>query len=73
MRHLAAFDKGILILAGPMQDVGGTYSVYRWEPLYSILDALHSFDHFGRTAVYDEPIELAAGVRATFISAGPGP
>ena len=39
-------------------------------PLYSILDALHSFDHFGRTAVYDEPIELAAGVRATFINAG---
>ncbi|MFZ2090183.1 MAG: MBL fold metallo-hydrolase [Pseudolabrys sp.] len=39
-------------------------------PLYSILDALHSFDHFGRTAIYDEPIELAAGVRATFINAG---
>jgi metallo-beta-lactamase family protein len=39
-------------------------------PLYSILDALNSFDHFGRTAVYDEPIELAAGVRATFINAG---
>ena len=39
-------------------------------PLYSILDALHSFDHFGRTAVYDEPIELAAGVRATLINAG---
>lgn len=39
-------------------------------PLYSVPDALNSFDHFGRTAVYDEPIELAAGVRATFINAG---
>ena len=39
-------------------------------PLYSIVDALHSFDHFGRTAVYDEPIELATGVRVTFINAG---
>jgi metallo-beta-lactamase family protein len=39
-------------------------------PLYSVLDALNSFDHFGRTAVYDEPIEVADGVRATFINAG---
>ncbi len=39
-------------------------------PLYSVLDALNSFDHFGRTAVYDKPIDLAAGVRATFINAG---
>ena len=39
-------------------------------PLYSVLDTLNSFDHYGRTAVYDEPIELAAGVRATFINAG---
>jgi metallo-beta-lactamase family protein len=39
-------------------------------PLYTVPDALNSFDHFGRTAVYDEPIELATGVRATFINAG---
>jgi metallo-beta-lactamase family protein len=39
-------------------------------PLYSVLDALNSFDHFGRTAAYDEPLELAPGVRATFINAG---
>ncbi|HEX7588180.1 MAG TPA: MBL fold metallo-hydrolase, partial [Anaerolineae bacterium] len=39
-------------------------------PLYSILDALNSFDHFGRTAVYDEPIEIAPGVHATFMNAG---
>jgi hypothetical protein len=31
------------------------------DPNYSVLDALNSFDHYGRTAVYDEPIELAAG------------
>jgi len=30
-------------------------------PLYSALDALNSFDHFGRTAVYDELIEVADG------------
>ena len=39
-------------------------------PLYSALDALNSFDHFGRTAVYDEPIEVADDARATFINAG---
>jgi len=39
-------------------------------PLYSILDALNSLEHFGRTAVYDQPIDLAPGVRATFIDAG---
>lgn len=39
-------------------------------PLYSVHDALNSFDNFGRTAVYDEPIELVAGVRVTFINAG---
>jgi metallo-beta-lactamase family protein len=42
----------------------------RTTPLYSVLDALNSFEHFGRTAVYDEAIEVAAGVRATFINAG---
>jgi metallo-beta-lactamase family protein len=39
-------------------------------PLYSIVDALNCFDYFGRTAVYDQPIELAAGATATFINAG---
>jgi metallo-beta-lactamase family protein len=39
-------------------------------PLCSVLDALNSFDHFGRMAAYDEPIEVADGVRATFINAG---
>lgn len=39
-------------------------------PLYTEIDALNSLDHFGRTAAYDEPLELASGVRATFIGAG---
>ncbi len=39
-------------------------------PLYSILDALNSFDRYGRTATYDQAFELAPGIRATFINAG---
>ena len=40
------------------------------QPLYSILDALNCLDYFGRTASYDQVIEVAAGVHATFIDAG---
>jgi metallo-beta-lactamase family protein len=40
------------------------------EPLYSTLDALNCLDFFGRTATYEQLIEVAAGVRATFIDAG---
>lgn len=39
-------------------------------PLYTVLDALNSMDRFGRVARYDEPIEVAPGVRATFLEAG---
>jgi metallo-beta-lactamase family protein len=39
-------------------------------PLYTELDALNSLDYFGRTAEYDAPLELAPGMRATFIDAG---
>jgi metallo-beta-lactamase family protein len=39
-------------------------------PLYSILDALNVQDAFGRVANYDQPLQLAPGVRATFIDAG---
>lgn len=39
-------------------------------PLYTVLEALNSFDHFGRQATYNQPLELAAGVRATFLDAG---
>jgi len=39
-------------------------------PLYTVLDALNSMDYFGRSARYDEPFELAPGIRVTFIDAG---
>jgi len=39
-------------------------------PLYTALDALDSCDHFGRMAHYATPIDLAPGVRATFLDAG---
>ncbi len=40
------------------------------EPLYTTLDALNSLDVFGRKAHYDKPLEIAPGIRATFIDAG---
>jgi metallo-beta-lactamase family protein len=40
------------------------------QPLYSTLDALNCLDFFGRTAIYDQVFEVAAGVHATFIDAG---
>jgi len=39
-------------------------------PLYSILDAFRVLDFFGRTSVYNQPVELAPGIRATFLDAG---
>jgi metallo-beta-lactamase family protein len=39
-------------------------------PLYSILDAFLALDYFGRVARYDQPVQLAPGIRATFIDAG---
>ncbi|HTT40152.1 MAG TPA: MBL fold metallo-hydrolase [Burkholderiales bacterium] len=39
-------------------------------PLYTVLDALNTLEYFGRPAAYGEPIELAPGIRATFVDAG---
>ncbi len=39
-------------------------------PLYTTLDALNSLDFFGRTARYGKPLQLAPGLRATFLDAG---
>jgi metallo-beta-lactamase family protein len=39
-------------------------------PLYTVLDALNSSEHFGRTAQYNMPLQLAPGIRATFYDAG---
>ncbi len=40
------------------------------RPLYSTLNAMNCLDYFGRTAIYDQVLEVAAGVHATFIDAG---
>lgn len=40
------------------------------QPLYTTLDALNTLDCFGRIAAYDRPMELAPGLRATFLDAG---
>jgi metallo-beta-lactamase family protein len=39
-------------------------------PLYTVLDALNALEYFGRTAVYDQALQLAPGIRATFVDAG---
>jgi len=39
-------------------------------PLYTVLDVLNSFEYFGRTAHYRQPVALAPGIRATFVDAG---
>jgi metallo-beta-lactamase family protein len=39
-------------------------------PLYTTLDALDSCDYFGRFASYSKPIDLAPGIRATYLDAG---
>jgi metallo-beta-lactamase family protein len=39
-------------------------------PLYDSVDALYTFDFFGRTMRYDKPLQIANGITATFIDAG---
>ncbi len=39
-------------------------------PLYTVLDALNALEYFGRTAVYDQALQLAPGIQATFLDAG---
>ena len=40
------------------------------EPLYTVADAQKSLESFKRSARYGEPIDLAQGIRATFVDAG---
>ncbi|SPE34905.1 Metallo-beta-lactamase family protein, RNA-specific (modular protein) [Burkholderiales bacterium] len=40
------------------------------EPLYTALDALNCLDRFGRSASYGQAMQLAPGVRVTFLDAG---
>lgn len=39
-------------------------------PLYTVLDALNSLEYFGRTAQYNQTLQLIPGIQATFIDAG---
>ncbi len=39
-------------------------------PLYTTLDALNSFDYFGRCAEYDATLQLAEGIEVSFRDAG---
>jgi metallo-beta-lactamase family protein len=39
-------------------------------PLYGVLDALNSTEHFGRVVNYEKTIRLAEGIQATFHDAG---
>jgi metallo-beta-lactamase family protein len=39
-------------------------------PLYTEVDVLNTFDYFGRTATYGQPLELVPSVRAIFLDAG---
>ncbi|MDE2629438.1 MAG: MBL fold metallo-hydrolase [Alphaproteobacteria bacterium] len=45
-------------------------SAHPVAPLYTVPDALHCLDSFGRKVTYNQPVDLAGGVRATFINAG---
>jgi len=40
------------------------------EPLYTTPDALNCLDYFGRKAHYDSPLQIAPGIKATFLDAG---
>jgi len=40
------------------------------QPLYTVVDAMNVLDCFGRTAVYGRPLDIAPGMRATFLDAG---
>lgn len=39
-------------------------------PLYTVAEALYTFDYFGRTAVYGKALHLAHGISASFLDAG---
>jgi metallo-beta-lactamase family protein len=40
------------------------------EPLYTVLDALNTQEHHGRTADYGQRLKVAPGIDATFLDAG---
>jgi metallo-beta-lactamase family protein len=40
------------------------------EPLFTVADTLNTLEGFKRNAAYGQPIDLAQGIRATFVDAG---
>ena len=80
----ASFELARLVLmdSGGLQEEEARYQQRRMKrrgkkhkhdeikPLYTLLDVLNSFDYFGRHVHYQQPLELADGIRATFIDAG---
>ncbi len=48
----------------------GNHGKAEIEPLYTVLDALNSLDCFLQTVSYEQTLELAPGIRATFLDAG---
>ncbi len=51
---------------------GGNHNKHSHEiqPLYTTLDALNSLEFFRRRATYNKPMDIAPGIRATFLDAG---
>lgn len=39
-------------------------------PLYSVIEALNTFDFFSHNVTYGQSLDLAAGIRSTFLDAG---
>ena len=70
----------VMLDAAHLQEEDARYLTHQHErggwrhasigPLYTTLDALNSLDYFGRVANYGQPLELAPGLRATFLDAG---
>jgi len=48
----------------------GGHKAKEIEPLYTTLDALNSLEYFKRRVSYNKVIEVAPGIRATFLDAG---
>lgn len=49
---------------------GQHHHLHPAKPLYTVLDTLNSMECFGRTALYKTPLDIAPGIRVTFLDAG---
>lgn len=71
----------VMLDAGHLQETEATYQARKAArsrhhheqsvtPLYTVLDTLNSMEYFGRTAGYKIPLDIAPGIRVTFLDAG---